>query len=145
MAASKQSTAVVSQTAKKIEKGKIADLKPYHRQDVTYHPLTGPEFARFKDDIKRNGINQPIEITVDGEIIDGHQRCRAVAEIGWDEVQVWVRDDTSSAIRSSGGTSTPISTADSSICSTRSGSQSGRTSSTGSDRREALISRTWRA
>jgi ParB-like chromosome segregation protein Spo0J len=95
MAASKQSTVAVSQADKRIENRKVADLKIHPRQDVMFHPLAGADFARLKDDIERNGLNDPIEITRHDVIIDGHQRWRAVGELGWDEVQVWVRDDLS--------------------------------------------------
>jgi ParB family chromosome partitioning protein len=39
------------------------------------------------------GLNFPIEITPDNVVIDGHQRLRAARELGWKEIQVWVRHD----------------------------------------------------
>jgi ParB-like chromosome segregation protein Spo0J len=93
MAASKQSTAAVFQAPKLTSKRKVSALKAYPRQDVMFHSLTGAEFDRLKGDIERNGLERPIEITTDNVIIDGHQRWRAVGELGWDELRVWIRDD----------------------------------------------------
>ena len=41
----------------------------------------------------KKGLNIPIEITVDDVVIDGHQRLREAKELGWEKIEVWVRDD----------------------------------------------------
>ena len=79
--------------AKRIEKRRIGDLKAFERQDATFHALEDAEFDRLIDDMRRNGQSQPIEITADNRIIDGHQRVRAARELGWPELVVWVRED----------------------------------------------------
>jgi len=45
--------------------------------------LTGPEFESLKDDIRENGLREPI-IIHDGMILDGGNRYRACLEIGID-------------------------------------------------------------
>ena len=58
-----------------------------------FHPLCGDAFEGLKRDIQKSGLIPPIEITPHNVIIDGHQRLRAVTELGWEEVDVWVRGD----------------------------------------------------
>ena len=93
MTAKKQSPAQILQPAKRLERRKIKDIQPYHRQDAMFHPLRGDDYERFKADIQKRGLDHPIEITPDNILVDGHQRLRAVTQLGWEEVSVWVRDD----------------------------------------------------
>ncbi|HZT93909.1 MAG TPA: MT-A70 family methyltransferase [Gaiellaceae bacterium] len=48
------------------------------------------EFAAFLTDIAAHGIEQPLEITPDGEILDGRHRFHAAQELGWQTVPVHV-------------------------------------------------------
>lgn len=57
--------------------------------ELQLHPLalsvpamTEAEYAALKVDIARNGIEQPLDITADGEILDGRHRFRAALELG---------------------------------------------------------------
>ena len=81
-----------SQTDQPIEMRKIADLKPHPAQDRLYRPASERELAELADQM-RGGIYDPVEITPDGVIIDGHQRVCAATKLGWIEVRVKVRDD----------------------------------------------------
>jgi ParB-like nuclease domain len=45
-------------------------------------PLPPEEYEALKNDIARNGVRQPILVTSSGIIIDGHERYRAVIELG---------------------------------------------------------------
>ncbi len=71
----------------------IAGLKEHDWQDRLYHDLEGGEFERLVDSLRREGQRDPIQITPDGTIIDGHQRVRAAHQLGWVEICAWVRDD----------------------------------------------------
>ena len=53
-------------------------------------PLPTEEYEALKDDIARNGVRQPILITSSGVIVDGHERFRAVTELGIREYPVLV-------------------------------------------------------
>jgi ParB-like chromosome segregation protein Spo0J len=77
---------------RRIESRLIADLKRHPNQDGLFFPLEGEEFERFIESLK-GGLDDPIEITPDNVIVDGHQRVRAALELGWTHIQVWVRDD----------------------------------------------------
>ncbi|AFH21526.1 DNA adenine methylase [environmental Halophage eHP-3] len=59
--------------------------------------LSTDEFQRLKNDIEQNGIEYPIIVDADGEIIDGHHRMRAWKELGNDPDEIPTRtvDDTS--------------------------------------------------
>ena len=45
-------------------------------------PLSPEEYGALRDDIARNGVEQPILVTSEGIIIDGHERFKAVNELG---------------------------------------------------------------
>src|SRR5271157_2883452 len=44
--------------------------------------LPAEEFQALKEDIRRRGVQVPIEITTEDEILDGHQRLRACEQLG---------------------------------------------------------------
>ena len=45
-------------------------------------PLPAPEYARLRDSIRDRGVLQPLLITSDHVLIDGHERWRAICELG---------------------------------------------------------------
>lgn len=45
-------------------------------------PLSEDEFAALKADIEARGVLVPVEYDDDGEVLDGHHRVRACAELG---------------------------------------------------------------
>jgi len=72
---------------------KVADLKPHRRQADLFGNLPDHELQQLAKSIKRDGLNQAIEILPDGTIICGHQRFLAVQFLGWNEVEVVIRYD----------------------------------------------------
>jgi ParB/RepB/Spo0J family partition protein len=71
---------------------KVADLKLHRLQKRTFRDTTGIAFEQLKQAVKSGEID-PIEITTDNGIIDGHQRVRAANAAGVQEILAWVRDD----------------------------------------------------
>jgi ParB-like chromosome segregation protein Spo0J len=71
----------------------IDGLTAHHLQSTLFRPLSEEEHARLVQDIRAHGVLQPIEITADGTIIDGHERVRAAQVLGLPEIPVRVRDD----------------------------------------------------
>lgn len=76
-----------------VETRGLTDLRRNPRQDENFHPLSDQELDRLAEDMKLNGQRTPVEVTPDGRIIDGHQRCRAAEMLDWTEVFVVVRHD----------------------------------------------------
>jgi ParB-like chromosome segregation protein Spo0J len=68
-------------------------LTAHRLQFNLFRPLSDMEHARLVEDIRAHGVLQPIEVTADGTIIDGHERVRAARAIGLTEIPVRVRDD----------------------------------------------------
>jgi ParB/RepB/Spo0J family partition protein len=73
----------------------IADLRAHPEQQQIYGDLNPIEFQSLKEDLEELGQRQPIEVTAAGMIIDGHQRVRALKELGHTEIDVIVREDLS--------------------------------------------------
>ena len=69
----------------KIEKVKIADIKPYVN-NAKLHPAEQVE--QIKKSILEFGNNDPIAIDKDNTIIEGHGRYLALKELGYEEVEV---------------------------------------------------------
>jgi ParB family transcriptional regulator, chromosome partitioning protein len=78
--------------AKRIETRRLDDLKSHPRQADFFSDLNEGEFEKLKQSLAKR-LDFPIEITTENVVIDGHQRLRAARELGWKEIQVWVRDD----------------------------------------------------
>ena len=71
---------------------RITELQSHPLQQV-YGDLTAMEFGLLVEDLEELGQRQPIEVTRDGIIIDGHQRVRALQELGHTEVEAIVCED----------------------------------------------------
>ena len=71
----------------------VTELRPHPLQSQIYQDLSDAELEDLAEDIRANGLRQPIEITPDGDVICGHQRLRAVRLIGWTTVACVVRQD----------------------------------------------------
>ena len=74
----------------KVEYLPIEDLKPYAR-NAKLHPAE--QIEQIKKSIQQFGMNDPIAIWKDGEIIEGHGRLIACTELGIDKVPVIRLDD----------------------------------------------------
>lgn len=78
---------------RRIESWPVSKLRPHPKQSQIFGAVSQREIERLAKDIKTHGLLNPIEVTVDGTIICGHQRLSAVILLGWTEVLVWVRAD----------------------------------------------------
>jgi DNA modification methylase len=66
-----------------IENVKITDIKPFPK-NAKLHPKE--QIAQIVASIKEYGFNDPIAISEENEIIEGHGRLLAVKELGYSEV-----------------------------------------------------------
>jgi ParB/RepB/Spo0J family partition protein len=69
----------------------IDDLSPHTEVQKVNPPLTDAEFERLKKDIEERGIQVPLEITEEGEIVCGNHRWKAAKELGLNTVPCVVR------------------------------------------------------
>ena len=67
----------------------ISELKPHPHQNLV-PAMSDTEYGDLLKDIKQNGILQPIDITYENVILDGHHRFKAAKELGIKEVEVRV-------------------------------------------------------
>jgi len=65
----------------------ISELK-LHPHQYLIPPMSLEDYQNLVEDIKRNGILQPIDITYNNVILDGHHRVKAAKELGIKEVEV---------------------------------------------------------
>ena len=68
---------------------KISELKP-HPFNALFGDLPKDEFDALREDIKQRGVQTIIDITEDNVIVCGHQRVRALTDLGIEEVGVRV-------------------------------------------------------
>ena len=80
-----------------VQRRRISELRSHPRQQSTYGDLSDREFLTLKEDISRRGVRQPIVVTHDGTIVDGHQRVRACEELGIEEIDAVISQDTEQA------------------------------------------------
>ncbi len=72
---------------------RVSELREHPQQSETYTDLAEHEFESLKRDIKARGVRQPIEVTLTGMIVDGHQRVRACRELGIEEIDAILCQD----------------------------------------------------
>lgn len=74
----------------------VADIKPYDK-----NPRRIPKSAvdGVADSIKRYGYQQPIVVDKDLVVIVGHTRLRAIQQLGYEEIEVYVADLTAEKAR----------------------------------------------
>ena len=58
-------------------------ITSYHAHELAlvFPPMTEPEFAAFKEDVREQGQREPITL-YEGKILDGLHRYRACQELG---------------------------------------------------------------
>jgi N6-adenosine-specific RNA methylase IME4 len=56
--------------------------------------MTLPEYEAFKADLAANGIQQPLEISEEGVVLDGRHRLQAARELGLERVPVRIVETT---------------------------------------------------
>lgn len=71
----------------------IDTLKPHPLQAELIRDMSEAELESLQDSIAQTGQQQPIEITTDNVILDGHQRVAALRKLGRAEAWVRVRKD----------------------------------------------------
>lgn len=67
----------------------VKQLKPYERNP---RRITVEDFDRLKDSIAKNGYHQRILVMKDYSVIGGHQRIKALQELGITKIKVLVPD-----------------------------------------------------
>jgi len=60
----------------------IDKLRPHPSNNLFFDDLSGDDWDSFLEDIRANGIRDPLKITTDFQIVCGHQRYRAAIELG---------------------------------------------------------------
>ncbi len=70
---------------------RVSELREHPQQAETY---SDHEFESLKRDIQTRGVRQPVEVTRNGMIVDGHQRVRACRELGVEEIDAILCQDT---------------------------------------------------
>jgi ParB-like chromosome segregation protein Spo0J len=76
-----------------VEQWKVSRLKPHPRQADNFDNLPEAEFAALVDDMREHGQRHAVEILPDETIIAGHQRVEAAKVLGWEKIDVKVRQD----------------------------------------------------
>lgn len=69
------------------EERHVTELAGYQRNP---RRISKPQFEALKADIEKLGYHNPIAIQPNGEIISGHQRCKALKELGHKTIRVIV-------------------------------------------------------
>jgi len=65
----------------------ISELK-LHPHQYLIPPMSEEDYHNLLEDIRQNGILQPIDITYNNVILDGHHRVKAAKELGIKEIEV---------------------------------------------------------
>ncbi len=65
-------------------------LKPHQKNSAIYGE--DEDATELIELIRMSGWVKPLVVTRTGTIISGHQRCKAVLELGWESIQVEVRE-----------------------------------------------------
>jgi ParB family chromosome partitioning protein len=80
-------------TRPKIQQRSISKLHPHPRQHELFPDLPDLKLRELAEDMRVNGLHNPVEILPDGTIICGHNRVRAAKLLGWETIAVIVRAD----------------------------------------------------
>lgn len=67
----------------------LSDLRPY--EDNPRH-ISETQYEKLKQSLEQDGYHSRIKATRDGRVVGGHQRLKAMRELGWANVQVLVPD-----------------------------------------------------
>lgn len=70
-----------------LEKRKISDLTPYHKNP---RQLSEKECQQLKRSIARFGLADKPIVNIDNVIIGGHQRLEVLKELGYVEIECWI-------------------------------------------------------
>ena len=78
---------------KKIEKWQLDKLTSHPRQNAIFQPPTSEEIDQLARQMESQPSTSLVEILPDGTIVCGHSRVQAARQLGWQELEVWVRED----------------------------------------------------
>ena len=72
----------------------LSEISPAPENDKVYKPINPnePDFKAFVEQVKVNGITDPLIVTIDGFLVSGHRRFAAAKVIGLVKVQVRVAE-----------------------------------------------------
>ncbi|MDB5309431.1 MAG: ParB domain protein nuclease [Gemmataceae bacterium] len=76
-----------------IESWPLDRLKPHPRQAALFGDTTEEEIRTLAEDLRRHGLQHPVEALPDGTLVCGHRRVAAAQLLGWDEIRVRIRAD----------------------------------------------------
>jgi len=71
------------------ETRRLSDLRPFERNPRV---ISASQFDKLKQSIVQDGYHSRIKCTSDGKVIGGHQRLKALKELGFDQIEVLVPD-----------------------------------------------------
>ena len=74
----------------KIETRVVSHLEAHPLSDEIFGQMEEEEFQELKQDIDDRGINHPLELNMEGQVICGSQRLRALKELNVEIVEVRV-------------------------------------------------------
>lgn len=66
---------------------RLAELRPFEQNPRT---ISEVQFAKLKQSLAEDGYHSRIKVTHDYRVVGGHQRLRALQELGFDKVAVLV-------------------------------------------------------
>jgi ParB/RepB/Spo0J family partition protein len=76
---------------------KVLKLSKIKEAEINSNQLTEVEYEKLKEDITKNGFVDPVKVRKTGEdayeLIDGHHRYRAMAELGAQEITAIILDN----------------------------------------------------
>ena len=76
----------------------IEDLRPFPKQKEFFSDCNYQELMALEADMEKFGQRVPIEITPEGEIVDGHQRVAVAKLFGWAEIDAIIVEGTDEEI-----------------------------------------------
>lgn len=71
------------------ETRRLSELRPFERNPRN---ITESQFDKLVQSIVQDGYHSRIKITMDGRLIGGHQRIKALKKLGFEDVKVLVPD-----------------------------------------------------
>ena len=77
----------------KVQTYTVDDLKPHPLSAQLFRDLDDGAMSDLKKDIQKRGLQHMIEVDINGLVICGSQRLRAIRELGWRTVDGQLRDD----------------------------------------------------
>jgi ParB-like nuclease domain len=72
----------------------LSQIRPSPENDKLYKPIdvNDPDFRAFAEQVRTNGITDPLIVTIDGYICSGHRRYAAASLLGMDAVPCRIAD-----------------------------------------------------